>query len=74
MYVELIGGWLVVIFLVVVGCRSCVRFWMGCWRFVCLGIMVVGSWLMVGCLLLIGDLSEDSRRDFQYPPAHHKLH
>ena len=61
MYVRLIGGWLVVIFLVILGCRSCVRFWMGCWRFVCLGIMVVGALvvclMVVGCLLSIGRLS-----------------
>ena len=31
-------------------CRSCVRFWVGCWKFVCLRIMGVGGWLVVGWL------------------------
>ena len=49
-----VGGWLIggrlVGWLLVVGCRSCVRFWVGYWRFFCLGIMGVGSWLIAGRL------------------------
>ena len=43
---------------------------MGYWRFVCLGIVDVGGWLVVGCLMLIGGLSEANGHDIQYPPAH----
>ena len=70
-----VGAWLVIVcLLVIAGCRSCVRFWVGCWRFVCLGIMGVGAfWLLVVCSLLwIGGLSKANRHDIRYPPAHQK--
>ena len=64
-WVLAVGCWLFV-----VGRRSCVRFWVGYWRFVCLGIMGVGGWLVVDYLFLIGGLSKANGHGTQYPLAH----
>ena len=42
---------------------------MSYWRFACLGIVDVGGWLVVGCWMLIGGLSEANSHGIQYPPA-----